>query len=285
LTALRPVRFAAGGVVTALVVLVFLGAANRVASARADGPESIDRPEGADKNVEESAETLFREGNEAYAAKDFQTAIKKYSRIVDAGIRDGAVEFNLANACFRSGDLGHAILHYERAARLLPRNTDVRQNLRIARKQTEDLATEEDVNGVVRFFRKFAFSLTANEWSLLLSACFFAMGAVLVVRTFVRGEAARLRLRNAAVILAVAFVFSAGSVAAHWYRLSRPDAVILVPEVKLYAEPAPGPDDKHLFLLHEGTVVRVLRTEGDWVLVRFGPAMRGFCPKDVLEEI
>jgi tetratricopeptide (TPR) repeat protein len=230
-------------------------------------------------------ERLFREGNEAYAAKDFETAVEKFSQIVEAGIRDGAVEFNLANAWFRSGNLGRAILHYERAARLLPRNSDVRQNLRIARKQTEDLAVEEQTNAVGRFFRDIAFSLTPNEWVSLLSLFLFSLGGVLVIRTFVRGETARRRLRHAAVILAAAFLCSAASVGAHWYRLRQPDAVVLDPEVELYAEPSPQPGDKHLFLLHEGTVVRVLREEGGWVLVRYGPGMRGFCPRDALAEI
>jgi len=228
---------------------------------------------------------LFREGNEAYAAKDFDTAVAKYSQIADSGVMSGAVEFNLGNAYFRSGDLGRAILHYERARRLLPRNRDVRQNLRIARKQTEDLAIETDENPVVRFSRGICFSLTGNEWGVLVSLSFFTLGGLLTARTFVRGEGARLRLRHAAVVVGLLFLLSAGSAAAHWYRYRQPEGVIVVPEVKLYAEPDPGPADKHLFMLHEGSTVSVLRSEGDWILVRYEPGMRGFLPADSLARI
>ena len=42
------------------------------------------------------------------------------------------MEFNLANAEFRLGHLGRAILHYERALRLDPTDSEIRANLEYA---------------------------------------------------------------------------------------------------------------------------------------------------------
>ena len=57
-------------------------------------------------------------GNTAYAAGDFNSAAAAYESVLRYRISDPRVEYNLGNAEFRRGNLGKAILHYERARRL-----------------------------------------------------------------------------------------------------------------------------------------------------------------------
>ena len=48
-----------------------------------------------------------------------------------------------------------------------------------------------------------------------------------------------------------------------------------------------GPDDgqTEVFIVHQGTKVRIARREGDWFLVRLANGLGGWLPADVVEVI
>ncbi|MEA3297510.1 MAG: tetratricopeptide repeat protein, partial [candidate division Zixibacteria bacterium] len=60
----------------------------------------------------------FTSANSFYKEKDYESAVGMYNRILAQGVESAALYYNLGNACFKSGDLGHAILYYSRAKRL-----------------------------------------------------------------------------------------------------------------------------------------------------------------------
>ena len=72
---------------------------------------------------------LFAEANTAYESGDYEMAIATYLDVVDMGVVDEDLYYNLGNAFYKTGQLGPAILYYERARRLAPRNDDINQNL------------------------------------------------------------------------------------------------------------------------------------------------------------
>ena len=94
-----------------------------------------------------------------------------------AGYTGGEVTFNLANAYYKQGNMGKAILNYERALRFLPADDDVRHNLQLANLQIVDR-----IEPAPRLFLwdiwddiKEAFSLDGITWLsyllFLIAAC------------------------------------------------------------------------------------------------------------------
>lgn len=81
----------------------------------------------------EALADVFRGANEAYFRGDFKAAIGGYHRLVDAGIEDADVYFNLGLAHARLDELGPAILYLERAARVRPGDADTAAALENAR--------------------------------------------------------------------------------------------------------------------------------------------------------
>ena len=57
----------------------------------------------------------FFKANQAYKVGDFQEAIEEYLRLIRSGHGGGQIYYNLGNAYFRAGQVGRAILEYERA--------------------------------------------------------------------------------------------------------------------------------------------------------------------------
>src|SRR6187401_894746 len=79
----------------------------------------------------------FETGNKLYEERKFAEAAAAYQGIVDSGLGSPALYFNLGNALFKSGQNGRAIVAYQRAAQITPRDPDVRANLQFARNQVE----------------------------------------------------------------------------------------------------------------------------------------------------
>src|SRR5437868_11042592 len=62
----------------------------------------------------------FARANDEFAKAQFQEAIRDYNSLVQAHEWSAPVFYNLGNAYFRTGDVGRAILSYERALALDP---------------------------------------------------------------------------------------------------------------------------------------------------------------------
>ena len=71
---------------------------------------------------------VFTQGNRHYDAGEYEAAIESYSTLVQRGVVDAHLYYNLGNAYYKAGMLGPAMLFYERAARLAPRDEDIAEN-------------------------------------------------------------------------------------------------------------------------------------------------------------
>ena len=70
--------------------------------------------------VEASPEQLWDRANTAYVNGDYHAAAEIYEGILAQGLSSVKLYYNLANAYFKVGRYGKAILYYNRALRLAP---------------------------------------------------------------------------------------------------------------------------------------------------------------------
>ncbi len=82
-------------------------------------------------------DSTFTQATQAYEAGDFAKAAQLYEQIVNEGVVDPALFYNLGNAWYRSGNLPQAIANYERALQLAPRFESARMNLDKAVRNTK----------------------------------------------------------------------------------------------------------------------------------------------------
>ncbi|HCP99202.1 MAG TPA: hypothetical protein DIT99_00205, partial [Candidatus Latescibacteria bacterium] len=115
--------------------------------------------------IDPQAVELYRQGNLLYEQDRFAEAGRTYERIVQRGIQNGYVYFNLGNAYFKQQRIGQAILAYERASRLIPRDDDVKTNLSVVNLKTLDqIATETPWPG-----QRLLDAVTINECTVIAS--------------------------------------------------------------------------------------------------------------------
>jgi tetratricopeptide (TPR) repeat protein len=82
---------------------------------------------------------LFIRANGLYGDGKYAEAATAYEQILAQGIESGAVQYNLGNAYLKAGDVGRAVLAYERARRLIPGDPDLAANLGFARESARDV--------------------------------------------------------------------------------------------------------------------------------------------------
>lgn len=223
--------------------------------------------------------------NELYAAGHYAEATSIYEDFVAQGVEDAALFYNLGNAYFQQGDLGRAVLNYQRAAQLNPRDADIRANLALARAQVVDSLPAADSSPFSLLAKVTGNWLTLNETAVLALALWFGLGfLVLVIRQMRSGRAQRM-LRATAVVLGIvllALTLSLGS--RTLIERSRPGGVVVVPTVAVNS--GPGAEFASAYSLNGGAEVQLVGAQGDWVKLDLPDgAGEGWVPRSAIETL
>ena len=214
-------------------------------------------------------EEIFFKANQAYNEGRYQEAIDQYEDLIDKGYRSGHLFYNLANGYFRLDELGEAILNYERAATLMPRDADLKFNRNYAMDLAQDAVESSDSLIFMAFFWSSSLNLSELFWIFVIMNILF--WSILIIRLYKRSDWNYYLM----IILSVFWVVTGSSFSLKYYKLTSDNrSVILEPEVNVLA----GPDinDTLLFKLHEGAIVEYERDEDDWSLIRISQSKRGW---------
>lgn len=121
--------------------------------------------------------TAFDDANQQFKAGDFAGAAAAYEKILTAEGPRAAVYYNLGNSYQSLKQYGPAILAYERARLLTPRDPDLLANLALARKA----ATAFEENGLNPKLEAMLNYLSRNEWSWLVAGAALFLGGLALV--------------------------------------------------------------------------------------------------------
>ena len=121
--------------------------------------------------------TAFDDANQQFKSGDFAGAAAAYEKILAAEGPRAAVFYNLGNSYQNLKQYGPAILAYERARLLTPRDPDLLANLALARKAAtafEETGRNPRLEAALNF-------LSRNEWSWLVAGAALLLGGLAVV--------------------------------------------------------------------------------------------------------
>lgn len=246
----------------------------------------------------------FRAANERYEQGAYEEAAREYEQLVDAEVREPDLYYNLGNTYFKLGDMGRAVLNYERALRLSPRDDDVRSNLALVRSLLKDKQFVADQNWIARAVTWLQRNLSLDE-SLVLSSILYVLFALLAiglifydtasVGSFHRrlyavspgrllGLGARHDFILALVVTGLLFCAAAGISAykvAEYTQRSR--AVIVSGEVPVYS--APSDESVLQFRIHSGTRIRIRENRDPWIHISLPGGLSGWIPAGTVEII
>ncbi|MBO4671215.1 MAG: BatD family protein [Bacteroidales bacterium] len=227
-------------------------------------------------------DTLWEQGVAAYGDARWQDAADAWTQIAGAGLESASLYYNIGNAFYKGGDNAHAILWYERALKVDPSYEDARVNLEFVRTQVQDRIEEVPEFFLEAWGRKMCWSLPSNVWAIL---CLVLLaGTLACALLFLLGSG-----RSRKIGFFVGLVLLLGTLLcldfAFWQRtdaLSHDGAIVTEAVSEVKSSPGSGVS---LFVLHEGTRVKLLETVGDWENISLADGRQGWIKRSALEVI
>jgi tetratricopeptide (TPR) repeat protein len=230
-------------------------------------------------------DSLWHAGVEAYTAGDYASALQDWEEIRSAGLMSRELYYNLGNAYFKSGEIAPAILWYERALRLDPSDADVRYNLEFARSQTQDRIEEVPELFFESWGRSVCYLLSSNTWAVL-SIVFLAFTVALVLLFLLGSTRGRRRLGFFAGIATLLLTLLSWNFA-RWQRaeaLQQNRAIVMRPVSSVKSSPS-ADTAKDLFILHEGTSVKILDSVSGYTNIEIADGRQGWISSKDIEII
>jgi tetratricopeptide (TPR) repeat protein len=227
---------------------------------------------------------LMDQANKAYAAQNFAKAEELYEQLLGTGQESAQLYFNLGNTYFKLGDNLRAILFYERAKRLAPRNPDIDFNLKVANQLVVDNIEQLPKPFFARWWSSMANHSSANGWARWSVSLFILF--LILLGTYFFSPLPRIR-RTAfyAAVLSAVFVVLTFALASKQVNLTRDksSALILCPNVTVKS--APSGTGTNLFLIHEGLKVRITDQLEKWKEIELADGNKGWVADSCLVRI
>ncbi|MBN2207845.1 MAG: tetratricopeptide repeat protein [Candidatus Coatesbacteria bacterium] len=237
---------------------------------------------------------LYNDGCDSYERDDFAGAKDRFLAAALTRWQNPALFYNLGNCYFRLGDLGRAILYYEKAKRLAPRDASIAYNLDLTRSRIIDKVEPTERNILVQLFVDVYSLFNVNEWTAISLSLYLALMAVVIAVILLKGEAidegegarrsARRILAQIAVILAILTALSATSTLVKARAFNAGDCGIVVADA-VKARSGPKDEFAEVFELHSGTKVRIQATRDDWHQISIETGLSGWLPKESVEIV
>ena len=264
-----------------ILSIVAMFAVTFTAAAQSDTVK-IDSPEPVEQDFDNDA--LWQGANQAYIDGDFEAAVAAYHSIENRGYSSARLYYNMGNAYYKQGQIGRAILYYNRALVLAPSMDDAQYNLEIAEAQTKDKIAVVPEFFLNRWMRTLRSSISCSAWSIM-SVLFFGV-VLLFVLIFLLGSRIRVRkagFYGAVVALLLFVVVTLFGISARNTIIDRPGAIVMSSAISVKSSPDRAATD--LFVLHEGTKVEISSEIDGWCEVTIADGKKGWTESGHLERI
>ena len=222
---------------------------------------------------------LFTVGSQQYAEGNFKAAIEQYERIVNLPFSNEIVYYNLGNAYFKDNQLGKAILYFEKAFRLAPRDRDVLANLSLARSRIADKIEGKQENLLSKQWKKITSLLPLDIETLIVLLVF--VSANLCFTLFLLSPSpslSRLALIWAGVLFFFALAVGASNTTRIYQTETLREGVVLSDKVDVVSGPAG--DNPVLFSVHEGLKIRIENEMEGWLQISLENGWNGWLRKE-----
>jgi hypothetical protein len=232
----------------------------------------------------------FKDANRLHSEQRYEEAAKVYEYLIDnKKTKNASVYYNLANSYYKIDKIGLAILNYEKALLLAPRDKEIKENLAIANAKTID-AIKDDLP-FVRSIIKSAFGYISYSE---ISNIYFYFLLLMIVLLIIKIRITSLMPSTYLYIVFILFIISSMIFGVKYYGYETNLRGIVVID-KVSANSGPGQDFQKLFDIHEGTKVKIVKERNEWIRVVVNthrslvtPAssqINGWLPKDSVSGI
>ncbi len=242
-------------------------------------------PLAASAQQKEYVDSLWNEANAAYADGRWSDAARGYEMISNMGLESAALYCNTGDAYFKDLNVPKAILYYERALKLDPSYSDARYNLEFVNSGIQDKIDPVPDFVLKAWMKDICYLMDSNAWAVLFIV-FLALALAMTLLFILSPSVAGRRTGFFTGIVMILFaVFSLSF--AIWQKndyMKADDAIVMRPVASVKSSPS-AEAAKDLFILHEGTKVKVIDSVGSWNNIELADGRQGWIPSGDIEII
>ncbi len=229
--------------------------------------------------IGEEAPITFEKATQLAQSGKINDAVNAFEKLADENQTSAAVLYNLGNCYHTNGNHGRAILAYERARLLTPRDPDLLGNLEVSRKAANASAAPRTQGK----WGEIADALSRHEWSKLLVYSAWIV-AICVMLIFLKTTFSS-SWRNGIIACAVLFVILIGL--ASWslhLRKSEITRAVVVTKTSLLLSPFATADIRSN--CEAGSMIAVQQQHQDYYFVNLlGTEISGWINRRDFEKI
>jgi tetratricopeptide (TPR) repeat protein len=230
-------------------------------------------------------DSLWNAANQAYSEGRWEDAAGDYQMLSSMGLESAALYCNTGDAFFKDGNLPKAILYYEKALKLDPSYEDARYNLELLNARIQD-RIEFVPEFILKVWAKdVCWLMDSDSWAVAFLVFFgltLAMLLLFLLAPSVAGTRTGFFTGIVMLLLAVASIsFSI------WQKndyFKADEAIVMRPVSAVKSSPS-SESSQDLFVLHEGTKVRILDQVGPWNNIELSDGRQGWIPSGDIEVI
>lgn len=218
-----------------------------------------------------------------YADKSYHEAMACYEELLRTG-ESPELYYNYANSCYKSGHLGLAILNYEKALKINPFYDDAKFNLALVNQQITDKIDPVETFFLVSWLENLGKLFSSNQWAYLGLFCFFIFLAMVLVFLFSSWRWLRKTAFWTGFFMLILFITCVSySYIERNKQIQTPEAIVLAGS--LVVRSAPDESGTELFVLHEGSKLKVKDELGDWCEIVVADGNSGWIKKSLIGKI
>ena len=233
---------------------------------------------------QDAPETKFRSGTELYSNGKYNEALEIWLELYNSGFRSSELNYNIASAYFKLNNIPGSVLFYERALLLNPADEDSRYNLQIARTMVVDKFVEIPELFFVSWYNFISLVFSTNFWSgtsVISFILFLLLASVYIYSSNYRQKVISFWI--ALIMLFLSLSSLSFSLRNRSLVMNNKDAIIFSPVIS--GKSSPDESGTDLFVLHEGTKVRVEDEVGGWYEIRLSDGNKGWVPSEDLKKL
>jgi len=220
-------------------------------------------------------EVRFEQANQAYLNEDYPQAIALYEAILHEGYTSPGLTYNLGNAYYRRGEIGQAILYYEKTLKWRPRDANARFNLALANARIKDRIEVPPPFWLIGGYQRIVNRFSATGWAAWITA-WLIIGALLWALDRIADWRRVRRAIRAGLILAGLILLLSLPLWTQRYRAENRQEYAILTFASTRCLAAPQEGSTELFIIHEGAKLQLLDREGEWFKIELLDGKQGW---------
>lgn len=231
----------------------------------------------------DTALEMLTRANQFYEEGDYTQASALYKNLLQTHY-NGQLLYNIGNCAFKQHTLSKALLWYERAYRLLPRDKDIRTNIELCNMLLRD-EIEEPLPGMFSRITGYPLKvISLNEWCWLTFVFYACSTGLFAVILFLDKTPLKKFLRWCAYsMVVIGFICGLYTGVETYHDQTRSYAILAIEESLLRS--GPGDSYSSITRIHEGMKVLLRNRKNGWIQVSLTNGWNGWLKESELLPI